>query len=1049
MYFRVLALGIHLSEIQPLGALTREETRDVARALWDQAGKMSGGFSPAQINNILEPFRAREPSLSFESLQAAGWLEDDATARRRSVEPGKAALSNLTGQVANAPSQPRMTPEEAAEQARLVKQRLDAAPADIDGIRINSLYLFGSAVRDNSARPTIGDLDIAADFAFDARYDGMDAATRSQKAKAAWDSVLSQGDERLQLGDAKGLPDMADNTGESFKLVKLWQNPATAYGSFTTAEQQTLDRVIEGTIATQQRARLMLGDGPAIPARFQSLLSQGNDALPASAVDALMKNAAQAAPGLDYAAAGSAGPQIGYDKAKSLILGALHDFDPALAASAKEILDNPARMNVREVPEGKGVMMRVRTAGLTPQDAMSIDGHPAVKTLRQDFPIDHNSGNRAIIDFQYDGTMKSVIYLAHELGHALADDTQVKAGRSYRDNPKHMEEIQAYIVQGIVAQGLRNHPDPAIAKAAQQHFAGDIAKQVAAYPVAQAAMDTLDNIAQGHPTDAPAIMEARLGQNWKAALDTNPLYNDVFKAMQGGPDAVAMLEKAVKRLNDRPSSQLIGLGIAEQLQGQDVAARRAVVNAAFGADGPKPVTDVLDMAGVKHLGDFAKGAIESPSSPTARTLLRGWYLLRGFSADFDPLSTIMDMPKDEAIAKMEEVHPTRGIEEPDENGHRDQKKYYQLRADADSWVRDNSDALKDRQNPVFFALTQDPETVRANMNSPGNKVLVMPLQDADLSKFSITFDDSMGNYRTTVLNTKATGINGEFLPDISPMHGTVMNARQFADAIAAHGTTDATGGPRNIEAQYWGTEPLKAQIFDHDPALPKPSSKPKADFTAAAKPPASRPVIAKAVVDVPTVKTPSPDAPTTKGHSGTQAKLGGAAGKAQIAVDVASGNYASAATGTAMEIGLNAKTYEAAAELTSSIKPVAKALGFVGKRIPLIGAVVTGGFVLWEVGSYALNGEYGRATAALGAGAAEAAGNLVGFGVGDAARETVRGVVIATAGDEYAVNKSGLRQLGEGAYAVGSKFVSGQPGGEKPPAAVTVTASAKPKAPGL
>lgn len=63
----------------------------------------------------------------------------------------------------------------------------------------------------------------------------------------------------------------------------------------------------------------------------------------------------------------------------------------------------------------------------------------------------------------------------------------------------------------------------------------------------------------------------------------------------------------------------------------------------------------------------------------------------------------------------------------------------------------------------------------------------------------------------------------------------------------------------------------------------------------------------------------------------------------------------------------------------------------VAKRAPLVGAVVTAGFVAAEVGENILRGETGKAGAAFLAGVVEAAGNVVGFGVGDAAREAVRG----------------------------------------------------------
>ncbi|MEZ0224634.1 MAG: hypothetical protein ACAH83_08785 [Alphaproteobacteria bacterium] len=146
-------------------------------------------------------------------------------------------------------------------------------------------------------------------------------------------------------------------------------------------------------------------------------------------------------------------------------------------------------------------------------------------------------------------------------------------------------------------------------------------------------------------------------------------------------------------------------------------------------------------------------------------------------------------------------------------------------------------------------------------------------------------------------------------------------------------------------------------------------------------------------------------------------KVGGHADKgvgiAGIGLDIAKGNYGAALQATATQVALNPGTYKAAATLAHDIAPVAKALGFIGKKIPVIGAVVTVGFVAAEVGTSLYHGNYGKAGAALGAGAAEALGNLVGFGVGDAAREVVREGVVRTAGEKYAPDKSGLRQLGE------------------------------------
>lgn len=149
-------------------------------------------------------------------------------------------------------------------------------------------------------------------------------------------------------------------------------------------------------------------------------------------------------------------------------------------------------------------------------------------------------------------------------------------------------------------------------------------------------------------------------------------------------------------------------------------------------------------------------------------------------------------------------------------------------------------------------------------------------------------------------------------------------------------------------------------------------------------------------------------------------------GVAGMAVDVASGNYTSAAVGAVMEVAQDDRVQKTMIETAlEQSGNVARVFGQAAKRTPLVGTVVTGGYVLYEAGGYALDGEWGKAAAATTAGLAEAGGNIVGFGVGDAAREMVRGGIIATAGDEYAVEKSGLRQLGEAAIDVGGQMLSG------------------------
>jgi len=156
-------------------------------------------------------------------------------------------------------------------------------------------------------------------------------------------------------------------------------------------------------------------------------------------------------------------------------------------------------------------------------------------------------------------------------------------------------------------------------------------------------------------------------------------------------------------------------------------------------------------------------------------------------------------------------------------------------------------------------------------------------------------------------------------------------------------------------------------------------------------------------------------------------------GVASLAVDIAEGNYTAAAIDTASmaaDTKLGAEVAETAVKsaggLLSKLSPKLAFNAIVqgAKRTPLLGAGITLGITAYSSSAHAWNGDYDLAAAELAAGGAEAAGNMIGFGMGDAAREVARQGLIAAGGDRMAqIDKSGIRQLGESVYAVGSEAV--------------------------
>lgn len=225
------------------------------------------------------------------------------------------------------------------------------------------------------------------------------------------------------------------------------------------------------------------------------------------------------------------------------------------------------------------------------------------------------------------------------------------------------------------------------------------------------------------------------------------------------------------------------------------------------------------------------------------------------------------------------------------------------------------------------------------------------------------------------------------------------------------------------------------------PAAPReaaPATHPVARPAAAEPPSASKFVSVPPGPEVPKTQTPvaKPEPPKASAQQGpqasatqtggiasakVQANAGRSAGVADVAVAAAAGDYGHAATGAAMVVGLDQGTYKAASTLTQSVKPIAEAIAQIGKRVPVVGAVVTFGFVAGEAGGHALDGNFSKAAGATVAGIGEIGGNLVGFGVGDGIRQGIVEATKATVGEEYAARDSGIVSLGKEAYNLVTK----------------------------
>lgn len=164
---------------------------------------------------------------------------------------------------------------------------------------------------------------------------------------------------------------------------------------------------------------------------------------------------------------------IDLDTAKGLIIDALTAFDEALGERAVSILHNDARTNILEItdpsivdPQAVVDVQMYRPAGTTETGLAANDMF--IADFQQKFNMSGygdgggpftsqaNDSEHGIVDLVYRGTPVSISWLAHELGHGIANDIQIENGRSASEFSPAEQEEQAYFVQKIVIDHLRN-----------------------------------------------------------------------------------------------------------------------------------------------------------------------------------------------------------------------------------------------------------------------------------------------------------------------------------------------------------------------------------------------------------------------------------------------------------------------------------------------------------------------------------------------------------------------------------------------------------------
>lgn len=237
--------------------------------------------------------------------------------------------------------------------------------------------------------------------------------------------------------------------------------------------------------------------------------------------------------------------------ARNFIVRAFESFeDNDLIDRIVNIIDHRSNLHTA-LPDQEYYIQQCRPADLTIDDVknagMYIDDFSEKygPDARQDNPAD-----RAEVDLDYDGTVNTLVYWTHEIGHALADDIGREAGFTHRDIPVNTAETQAYYAQIILYDVTRNNGFGRISDAIEEHF------------------------------------QETLGQ-----------YIKEFRSFLRDP---------TKKISDRPVEFLSALALYEGAKKMTPEARQAFTRTILGADGYKTPQELLAIAGLSSEDDILK-----------------------------------------------------------------------------------------------------------------------------------------------------------------------------------------------------------------------------------------------------------------------------------------------------------------------------------------------------------------------------------------------------------------------------------------------------------
>ena len=86
-------MGLHISEVEPLGSLDRGQTQALAARLWEKSAAHTG-LTPAMIDDTLARFTGSDgQSPKAGDLAAASWFQPEEVTQKRGFPAGRISLS--------------------------------------------------------------------------------------------------------------------------------------------------------------------------------------------------------------------------------------------------------------------------------------------------------------------------------------------------------------------------------------------------------------------------------------------------------------------------------------------------------------------------------------------------------------------------------------------------------------------------------------------------------------------------------------------------------------------------------------------------------------------------------------------------------------------------------------------------------------------------------------------------------------------------------------------------------------------------------------------